>query len=249
MILHQVRGIFQVQYVNIRIPGKRLICSADSLRDKCPGWKLRSMTAVKKNDSVVVSLSGEYPGKIMADFKIVVYPDGSVLTAYHITNLPDGIMREAGVRFITENIFDSLYWKRETYWKGYPGVSLSGPEGNVPLYTKENKIYREEPHKDWIYDKKSFFYNGTDSETDDQPVNVARSTKENVYVYRLSIKSGGDLSIEGNGDISCRIEKKGDHIALFVSDLIDYPDISWGNFSRNITLKTEHSGKALMRLR
>jgi beta-galactosidase len=240
---------FSGPYVNIRIPGKSLICSPDSLCESCSGWKLKSMTAVKNTDSVVVSVAGEYPGGIMADLKIIAFPDGTVTTPYHISGLPGGYLREAGTRFITGNFFDSLYWKRNTYWKGYPGFSLSGPEGKVPLYTSDNKIYREEPHKEWIYDKKSFFYDGTDSETDDQPVNVARSTKENVFVYRLSIKSGGDLTVEGNGDISCRIEKKGEHIALFVSDLIDYPDISWGNFSRNISLKGEHSGKAVIRFR
>jgi hypothetical protein len=148
--------------------------------------------------------------------------------------LPLNLIREAGIRFRYDNIFDTLSWRRNTYWPGYPADHLSASEGKVPLFIPVNNIYRQEPVKEWTYDKKSFFYNGTDDESDDQLINIARATKEDILEYGLNIKTGGKITVFANGDKSCRISREDDYIILMINDITDYPDIAWGNYSANI---------------
>ena len=231
-------------FINLRVLGNEVIYSSFTLNDLCKDWKPATIKAEKINNTVAINLRGEYSGNIKAEFDIVINPDGSVSSLYNVTGFPEGYVREAGIKFVFDNIFDSLYWKRETYWKGYPMGHLSGPEGIEPLFTDNNKVYRMEPQAEWTHDKKSFFYNGTGDETDNQLLNISRSTKENIYLYRLNVKEGGEVTVPGRGDRSCRSVKDGEKITLLINDIIDYPDISWGNYSRNIILKKDHSGKA-----
>ncbi len=101
--------------------------------------------------------------------------------------------------------------------------------------------------KEWQYDKKSFFYNGTDNESSDELINIARATKENVKEYTLSGKGKKCISVHGNGDISYRIEKRDNKMCLYLSNAIDKPDLSWGNYSRNIKTKG-FKGKVNLRI-
>ena len=240
---------FTGPFINIRTTGQK-INNSSSVSDKMLNeWKLNLIKAEKAGDTINVSVSGMYSDKIKADFKIVINPEGEFTVKYLAAVLPAGFVREAGIKFIFGNVFDSLYWKRESYWKGYPSGYLSSAEGSVPLFISENKAYRTEPEKEWIYDKQSFFYNGTENEKDDQLVNVARATKENIYDYILNIRSGGKVHVFGKGDKSCRITKNDKEITLLVNDIVDYPDISWGNYSRNIILDREFAGSTTISLK
>jgi len=231
-------------YINFRVLGEQVNYSSYSIADICNDWKLISLKAEQSERSVAVSINGEYKGNIRAAFNILITADGSILTDYKADGLPGSFVREAGIRFLFDNIFDTLSWRRITYWPGYPEGHLSAPEGIVPLYTDINKTYRRDPHKDWSYDKKSFFYNGIDDENDGQLINIARSTKENILKYKLNIKSGGQLVVHGKGDKSCRIVKENNQIQLHVNDIVDYPDINWGNYSRRIVFNNPFSGSA-----
>ena len=101
--------------------------------------------------------------------------------------------------------------------------------------------------KEWQYDKKSFFYNVTGNESSNELINTARATKENIFEYTLSGKSNKFISVYGDGDISCRIEKRDNKMCLYLSNAIDYPDLSWGNYSRNIKTKG-FKGKVNLRI-
>jgi beta-galactosidase len=238
-------GIKQVSgpFINLRIPGKEIIYSSNIITDLGKEWKMKSLSVEKKDKSVYVSVKGNYSGNLGAEFTVLIYPDATVSTGYIIKNIPEGYIREAGLKYVFDNVFDSLSWKRKPYWSRYPADHLSAHEGNVPLYTANNKTYRLLPDKKWQYDKKSFFYSGIENETDDELVNIARATKENIFEYNLNIKGGGSIVVTGKGDKACRIEKTANRISLTVSDLIDYPDISWGNYSRNISPGKNYSGK------
>jgi hypothetical protein len=104
------------------------------------------------------------------------------------------------------------------------------------------------PGKAWELDTKSFFYDGTDSETVNQILQIAKATKENITEYKLTGKNGGSIVVEGIPGTGCRIGKIENDIGLYINSLIDYPDLSWGNFERNITLKGNYEGKAIIRI-
>jgi hypothetical protein len=228
------KNSFSGPFINFRVLGGLVNNSSYFISDICGNWKLNSLKAVQTDDAVTVSVNGEYSGKIRAAFKIRVSADGTISTEYQASGLPKNLIREAGIRFRCDNIFDTLTWKRNTYWPGYPAEHLSASEGIVPLFIPANNKYRQEPAKGWAYDKKSFFYNGTADETENQLVNIARATKENILEYGLKLKSGGKLTVYGKGDKSCRISLEDDKIILMINDITDYPDIAWGNYSANI---------------
>jgi hypothetical protein len=108
--------------------------------------------------------------------------------------------------------------------------------------------YREAPIKDWQFDTKSFFYNGNDDEAPDQLTNVSRATKENIFEYNLFLGEDGKISVMGSGSESCRIDRHSGNIWLYVSNMIDYPDLSWGNYQRNITFRGTQTLKSRMRI-
>jgi hypothetical protein len=222
-------------FINFRVLGEQVNYSSFFISDICNNWKMNTVKAEKTDNNVTVTISGEYSGNIVADFSILISPDGRLTTEYKVSGLPGSLIREAGIRFLFDNVFDTLSWKRNTYWPGYLEEHLSSSDGIVPLFTAVNNKYRQEPVKEWSFDKKSFFYNGTADESENQLVNIARSTKENILEYRLKMKSGGMVKVHGEGDKSCRISRDEDKIILMVNDITDYPDIAWGNYSARIT--------------
>jgi beta-galactosidase len=234
---------FSGPYASLRVLGKEIIYSSYIVDNLCTDWKLSSLSAGKSGNVVSVEINGSYSGNIIARYLVQISPSGEIETEYKISGIPDGKLREAGIQFVFNNDFDSLAWERKTYWSKYPSGHLSEKDGIVPLYTSDNKMYRKAPGKEWSYDKKSFFYNGTENETDDQLINAARATKENIFKYTVKLKGDGMFTVTGNGNKSCRIEKTGNNIRLNICDFIDYPDISWGNYSRNIKLNGILTGK------
>jgi hypothetical protein len=111
------------------------------------------------------------------------------------------------------------------------------------------KRYREPPQKDWRYDTKSFFYNGIDDESTDKITYVAKSTKENILGYTLRIRGDGTIEVVGAGRVACRIARRDNKINLYIDNEIDYPDLSWGNYQRDITLDKIYSGKIKLRIK
>jgi hypothetical protein len=198
-------------------------------------WQLESLSYEISDHQVKIIRQGRFDKEGHVRFTIKITSDGKISTAYQLTNLPDTNIREAGIKYIMGNQFDSLSWSRKGYWSTYPEGHLSNTKGKVSLFSGQPNSYRKKPEKDWILDTKSFYYDGTqDASSGEYLTHVARGTKENIYEYGLSRKSGPSLTILGNGNLGCRIEKKNNTITLFVNNTWDYVDLSWGNYQRNI---------------
>ncbi len=242
------KNSFSGPYINFRVLGEQVNYSSFFISDICTDWKMSQVKAEQTGNNVTYTFNGEYTGKIKADFSVVISADGSITTEYNVAGLPGSFIRESGIRFLCDNMFDTLSWKRDPYWPGYPEDHLSAAEGIVPLFIPANNNYRQEPVKEWSFDKKSFFYNGTSDETENQIINTARSTKENILEYSLKIRSGGSITVHGKGDKSCRIVQSDDRIILMVNDITDYPDIAWGNYSARLTADKIMSGKTVLSL-
>jgi hypothetical protein len=225
---------FSGPYLNLRTLGKSVMYSSYTVEDHGRDWKLRSLSIVDSGHEVVLKIEGEYAAIKNVEFAVRIGADGGLRTAYSVDATPAGNLREAGIKFLIDDVFDSLSWKREPYWSVYPPEHLSSPEGRAPLYTDSPKSYRIAPVKAWEDDTKSFFYEGIGGETTAELTRKAKSTKEHITVYSLDGKDGLGLSVDGDGRISCRIAKNEGRIELMVNDMLDYPDLGWGNYQLNI---------------
>lgn len=237
-------------FMNIRLMTKSGHNQKDSIINQCQDWKLSSLDVKETGNDVLIIAVGAYRTGIKTVFKVLIGCNGEMQIGYTAQGLPEGLLREVGIGFGTDSKnFDSLYWNRDTYWPAYPEDHLSAPVGSVPLFTSGNNTYRTIPVKDWQYDKKSFFYDGVDNEANHQLVNIARSTKENIREYCLRSGTGTEIQVHGDHQKSCRIMLSGNSLQLFVSDLVDYPDISWGNYSRNYQISGKYTGQASLTMR
>jgi hypothetical protein len=113
----------------------------------------------------------------------------------------------------------------------------------VPLYTDIINKYRTAPEKPWILDTKSFYYKGTSEETKDDLTFVASASKEHVLEYSLLRNDKKWITVDGKGAVSCRLMKKDDALVLYLNNELDYVDLSWGNYQRNIMLEGRYTGK------
>jgi len=238
---------FSGPFINLRMQGSSAADSA--LYNENGKWRFQSLSADEEEKCVIISVKGSFSDGTNIELGIMVSPGGMITTRFTAGNFAGGKVREAGIRYVLGNDFDSLSWKRIPYWSFYPLGQLSGTEGNVPLYSDNNKAYRKKPEKEWQYDKKSFFYDGIADERSDEIINIARATKENIVEYSLSFKDGDKLTVHGNGAKSCRLAGYGDSLVLFVSDIVDYPDLAWGNYCRNILLKDRFKGEVQISFR
>jgi len=234
---------FSGPWLNFRTKGKGNQTSTTQIKDYGTGWKMKSLSVLKKDHAVDVLIKGDYTSYPDVVFNIQIFPDGSITTTYTVNNLPKDIIREMGVKYILDNKFDSLSWERDAYWSYYPDNYLSAQNGKIALFTNKQNLYRNAPVKDWQFDTKSFFYDGTSDEAEGEMTYVAKATKENIKKYSLLMKRLGSFTVTGTSKVACRINKKGDKIELYIDNLLDYPDLAWGNYQRNILLDNNYSGK------
>ena len=229
-------------HMTYRTKGEKKTYSSNKINSYGKDWKLKEFVYELKDNLVVISLIGTY-NKIKASFDISIDTNGSIVTRYFYEKLPKEYVRELGVKYNFDAVFDTLSWKRNTYWSAYPKNHLSASSGIVPLFTNITNNYREAPKKPWEMDTKSFYYEGTESETNDVLTHVVSATKEHVLEYALLKNKTKVLTVKDKGNVSCRLEKHGTNMVLYLNNEVDYVDLSWGNYQRNIILEGAYNGK------
>ncbi len=235
--------------INLRTKGKAVIYSYHDINNYGKNWLLDSFEFNKSDYSVNIIIKGKYEDISSVEYKIELFSSGEMKINYMTSSIPQEFIREMGIVFSFGDFFDKVSWRREPYWSYYPENHLSAESGTVALYSKRPNIYRQEPNKDWNKDTKSFYYNGTANESPyNQLTNIAKATKENILRYDLIIDREPFFSVIGNGDIICRIAKIEDSIQLYANNEIDYVDLSWGNFQRNIKLNSNYSNEVVFKI-
>lgn len=234
---------FSGPWLNFRTKGKGNQTSPTQYNDYGTVWKLKTLSVVKKDNTVEVFIKGDYAANPDVQFNAQIYPDGSIITTYMVNNLPKEYIREMGIKYVLDNKFDSLSWKRDAYWSYYPKEHLSASNGKVSLYTNTHNQYRKAPVRDWQFDTKSFFYDGSSNEAKGEITYEAKATKENIKEYSILTKGFGRFTVKGTDKEGCRINKKDGKLELYIDNLFDYPDLAWGNYHRNILPDKEYSGK------
>jgi hypothetical protein len=239
----------QGPFLNLRSRGPEIAYTYHEIRDHGTGWKAEGFSWDTTGEDVMVSIMGVYEEGIKVQFVLDISAAGKIRLSYRVDGISREYIREMGVKWILEDRYDSLSWRREPYWTNYPPRHLSAPSGKAALYPGIMNIYREKPVKEWAGDSKSFYYDGTDNE---QPVmrltNIARATKENVYDYSLLKNGHKVLSVAGKGEQGCRLARNGSDLVLFINSKLDYVDLGWGNYQRNIMLKNVWTGEAVIQV-
>jgi hypothetical protein len=240
---------FSGPHLNLRVKGKPIDHMRNHINEYVEDWTLNYFSYKREENRVIVSVKGNSSNLSMIDFEITIESAGQISTKYEVKEIPSEFIREIGIRFDSDNNIDSLSWKRDTYWSYYPPNHLSAPVGNISIYSNTPNVYRKAPEKEWIYDTKSFYYNGTDSERiNEQLTFIAKATKENIREYNLYETKQKVISVMGNGDISCRIAKNENGIMLYVNNIIDYFNLGWGNFQRNKVLDNNYSNEVVIQI-
>jgi hypothetical protein len=200
-------------------------------------WKMTTFAWKQSGEQVEIAVSGVY-GEVKADLRILIFPDGSLQTDYVAGNEPSGRLREAGLKFHLSPSIRRLSWQRKTYWSCYPDDSFAGSTGNVDLYDSRQSAYGERPTQPWHLDTRNYFYFG-DAGTDClRPLTQqAKGMKEHCFLYALVTETGkGAVSVRSqDASVACRINKTAqEQLVIYVNNRWDYPEIAWGNYSRNL---------------
>lgn len=230
-----------------RTKGKSISYSSNEINNYGENWKLKNITYENDNNEAVIKINGTYDA-IEATFNMRIFFDGSIETTYNYGNLPKENVREIGLIYTFEDVFDTISWTRDGYWSDYPKNHLAALNGKVDLYPKTLKKYRERPEKPWNEDNKSFYYEGTDGENSTSLTHIAKATKENIFDYSLMGDNRNQVTVDGNGLLSCRLSKVNNHLELYILNKLDYIDLSWGNYQRNIMLDGSYGGAVSIRL-
>ena len=51
------------------------------------------------------------------------------------------------------------------------------------------------------------------------------------------------VSIQSKGEVSCRLEQNNNLLDIYINNQLDYIDLSWGNYQRNILLEGTFKGE------
>jgi hypothetical protein len=235
-------------FMNLRTKGDPIIYSYHKINDYSNNWKLKKFNYKNVGKQVHVYLSGVYDNFIPAKYAIMVSSNGVIQIQYQIQNIPKENIREIGIKFELEDVYDTLSWQRKTYWSYYPKNHLSSKNGKASLYSNAQKHYRTKPKKDWNEDSKSFYYNGIEDEVDNNLTNIAKSTKENIIKYNLFKNKRNLISIYSQGNVSVRLHKETEKLILHANNNMDYVDLSWGNFQKNILPNNEYTNKVVINI-
>jgi hypothetical protein len=227
--------------------GKSISYSSNEVNNYKADWKLNNIAYGNEKNEAKITIDGTYKS-IRATFDIRIDSNGKMETTYHYENLPKELVREIGVSYTLEDDFEGISWERDGYWSDYPDNHLSALNGKTGLYPKTLKTYRVKPEKTWNEDSKSFYYDGTDQEYSLSLTNTAKATKENIHRYSMLKNDIESVTVLGNGELSCRLAKENKSLEIYILNQLDYIDLSWGNFQRNIMLDGSYNGTVNIQL-
>ena len=235
--------------LNLRTKGNPVIYGFHKIKEYYSDWILEHFSYRADNNEVIITSNGKYAELPDIEIEMIIRSDGLLTCSYQLGKAPDEYIREVGIMFELDSDLDSLSWKRDPYWSHYPAGHLSAPEGKVSLYSGVPTAYRSAPEKKWIHDTKSFYYGGSGDEAiNEELTHIARATKEHIREYNLCKNGEHVLSVLGRGDVSCRIALADNGILLFANNKMDYVDLEWGNFQKNIKLDDDYSDEIVFKI-
>lgn len=201
-------------------------------------WKSDSISYKRQNNTVIIEIKGSYA---KAESRIILQIDSeaNITADFMFMGYGVGFSHELGLAFaLNSDLFEALQWDRKAYWSTYPENHLGSPTGTTPLYSNLTPIiYRQNPNRNWSMDDKNFYYFGLKGSDVQQPlINQAKAMKENIKEYSLlsNTENAKFTVTSGDNSLACRLSKQSDHeLILNIDTYWDYPEIAWGNYSKN----------------
>ena len=199
-------------------------------------WKKTKFDYRQEGGHVWVTIAGVY-GNINMNIQIDIAPEGKMTFDYAVNGEPNGYLRESGLKFYLADSIEHLRWKRKGYWSYYPENDFAGNEGEASFYSSQQAPYRKKPVQDWQLDTHNYFYWSDAGAENSKPLTqIAKGMKENVYFYTLFTKDNCGLSVvSSDASVACRTNRLHDEqLAMYADNRWDYPEISWGDYCKNI---------------
>ena len=181
------KGPYLNAYINLNhLSGAEVRKMADRFEISEADWKKSEMTYQTEKGNVYVKVSGTYKDvKVYFDIKIT--SRGELSVAYSTEGLPNGFLRETGLRFCLPDAMKALKWKRKGYWNYYPEGGLASDEGKAELYNTYVPAYGVRPAQPWVLDTHNYYYWSDKGAGCSRPLTQrAKGMKENIYYYTLS---------------------------------------------------------------
>lgn len=233
-------------YINLKIPGERIQYSTIKMKDYAENWNCSSFNYDVNDGIAAIKTSGSYDS-IYAHFNMLIDETGLIKIEYEINDAPKNkLIEEAGIKFITGEMFKTLTWNRNPYFTVYPENHLSGTSGSVELNNIPKMSYREKPEHQWEMDSKNYYYFGLDKNL--PYTNIVRALKENIYSYSLKTEKNSQIKIISDGKQACRFDKIDNENTLIINDEWDYTSLLWGNYMKQVKMKPRFSGEILMKI-
>ena len=232
------KGPFLNMYVNLNhLSGAEVRKMANHYCTEDSDWTLESMDYKRRDHGNVEVVVKGHAKDVKSNYQILITPQGKVTVSYAVDGLPNGYLRETGLRFYLSDAIQKLSWKRDGYWDCYPDSAFAGNDGSCSLYQSRQARYGEHPVQDWQDDTHNYFYWADRGANCNHPLTQkAKGMKENVYCYTVSTDANHRLSVVStNAQVACRMDKMpNEQLVLYVDNRWDYPEIAWGNYCKTI---------------
>jgi hypothetical protein len=228
-----------------KIKPKGWVLGGEPPQDTAGTWDMKRMEKKSYGDSALIKIEGS-AGALTINWEIKIDKYGMVDVDYSVAGFDSVQVAELGIRWKLAEGFDSLSWKRRTYWSWYPDGHLGMPVGRTALFASgEPQRYRKHPGALWAMDSRNFYLFGKNgAERNDGMSNLAKGLKENIYSYCLTDSEQLEsLLVLSGGREACRVRAAGSQgLELVVDNLWDYVNLNWGNYMRGIYLQDKFKG-------
>lgn len=220
---------------------KTLGNNTENIAEQYKKWKCTKVLCSKENGIITVNVAGNID-TLSVNFILKVDEKGLLQMEYFAEHFPANLYpEETGIGFITGDRFSKIAWDRKPYFSGYPGDHIGRAKGEASLIKSRGYKYRTNPAQNWEKDVVNFYYFGIDTTL--RYSNLARSLKENIWQFALETPDKYSVNVVSDATQACRFDMVGDNNLLIINDYWDYPDLSWGNFTKQVKTTGKFRGK------
>lgn len=232
------KGPFMNMYVNLNhLSGAEVRKMANYYSTEDRDWTLESMVCNKlSGGNVNIEVKGHAKG-VKCQYQMLITPSGKMTISYAVDGLPNGYLRETGLKFYLSEDVKHLSWQRDGYWDCYPDSAFAGNKGDCSLYQSRQVGYGERPVQEWQDDTHNYYYWADRGANCNHPLTQkAKGMKENIYYYTVSTDARHQLSVVStDAKLACRMNKMPDEqLVIYINNRWDYPEIAWGNYCKTI---------------
>jgi len=212
----------------------------DSTATKAKHWKMIDLSHTVKNDSLTVTVTGEFTAgmKLIINQKITsaglnvtyqILPSNKNLRSYN----------HIGISIPMKHTVNTIKWNRNALWSLYPENHIGRPVGTANKAKLHDSLnYREKPTWDFIEDSHdNYVFNTTSSKGFNAPLDFIAARRNINYFMAISSDDNTGITIVKNSKKSTHCQATvapNGEITLRALNQINYNGLNWGNYSGEI---------------